>query len=357
MYNHEMYESVGRCLLSVHGGIGRNIMATAVIKNIKQKFPHMEINVLAGFPDIFMKNPNIKRIHNLGHPSYVYEDYVKDKKTLIMNVEPYQHYSYIHRERHFIECWCEMINIPCVDLQPQVTFNLAEQEMAKDYLKKFDRQMILFQHQGGKVPEHKTKKDKLISSAGMYKRNLPEHVVQKVVDGLIDMGYMVGSVGHENQFLPRGAEQIKFPIRAIVALIPYVAGVISIDSFLVHGSACFKDQTPTLAIWGGTDPRVLGYHWHKNMMREACDSPMCHRPNSYLHDVNEAGYMWDCPHNDICMSYDPDEILTAFKEMMKEGKDDGIQREGQDQPCGEKEESSHCEECLGNKEPASVGAN
>jgi hypothetical protein len=35
---------------------------------------------------------------------------------------------------------------------------------------------------------------------------------------------------HQNQFQPKGSELISFPLRATIGLIPYVAGIISIDS-------------------------------------------------------------------------------------------------------------------------------
>jgi ADP-heptose:LPS heptosyltransferase len=359
MYSPEQYQSIGKCFLSVHGGIGRNIMATAVIENMKKAYPALDIYVVAGCPEVFLRSPHVKRVHDLSHPAYLYNDYVLDKKALLLQVEPYQHYSYAHKEKHFTQCWCEMMNIPYVTKEPKIYFNISEQEMAKDYLKKFDRRMVLLQHQGGKIPQKKEKKEKLIAQAGMYKRNLPENVTQKVVDGLIAMGYMVGSVGHENQFLPKGAEPIKFPIRAICALIPYVEAVISIDSFLLHGAACFKDQVPVMALWGGTDPNVLGYEWHTNCVRKVCDTPMCHRPNSYLYDFEETGFMWDCPHNDICMNYEADQILEQFKTMMAKEKKDGEPREQtqeENHACREAKEPCDPEKCPVNQVTAGIGA-
>ena len=58
----------------VTGGIGRNIMATAVVKNLNTEFPEKDIIVVAGCPDVFLKNPNVKRIINIGQPYYFYED-------------------------------------------------------------------------------------------------------------------------------------------------------------------------------------------------------------------------------------------------------------------------------------------
>jgi len=361
-------EEATRIALIVQGGIGRNIQSTAVVKEIKKRYPGKPVSVLCGTPEIYSKNPHVSRIHNLSHPTHFFEDYVRDNQTAILNPEPYQHYDYIYRRKHFIQCWLDMIGIDAGEeiSTPEIYYNQAEIDMAKDYLRKFDRRMVLLQHQGGKVPENKEQKSKLIAKTGMYRRNLPENVAQEVTDALIKKGYMVGSVGHPNQFLPRGAEQINFPIRAICALVPFVEAIITIDSFLVHASACFKDKTPTLAIWGGTNPAVLGYPWHRNISRQVCDTPMCHRPNSYLWDFEETGFLWDCPHNDICMNYTGQEIIQEFEKLM-EGKDGPDTTDSGPKPAGEiKKESHTCPEaggacpCSGapiQEVPASAGAN
>jgi len=341
----EVFKS-SKLLLPVHGGIGRNIMATAVVRAIKKQYPNKELSVIAGCPEVFQKNPRVKRVHNLSRPSFVFEDYFKNSDTMLLSVEPYQHKDYISRKKHFVECWCEMLGVEFDGIQPEMFYNISEQEIAKDYLQKFDRRMILFQHQGGKVPEQANKKSKIIAKSGMYKRNLPENIAQEVTDKLIKLGFMVGSVGHPNQFLPKGAEAIKFQPRAIIALIPFVAGVISIDSFLLHASAISKDETPAIGVWGGTNPLVLGYPWMKNLTRKACDDPMCHRPNSYLWDFEQTGFMWDCPHNDICMNYDSDTIVQSLKETMK-GESNGGRKPKRkstqkNNSCGKKSVSCDC---------------
>jgi len=360
----EILNNVTKLLLVVQGGIGRNFTATAVIRELKRTYPEKDICVLAGCPELFLKNPSVKRVHNLSHPSYVFEDYIKDNRTLILNVEPYQHYGYIYRQKHFAECWCDMLGIECRDIAPEIFFNNSEIEMAKDYLKKFNRRMVLIQHQGGKIPEKPDTKSRLIAQSGMYKRNLPENVTQDLTNALIDMGYMVGSIGHKNQFLPKGAQQISFPIRAITALIPHVEAIITIDSFLLHASACFKNGTPTMALWGGTNPVVLGYPWHTNIVREVCDNPMCHRPNSYLWDFEETGFLWDCPHNDICMNYKADEIIKEFKKITKpieETKNDGTESGKEtctkDKSCGQEDVPCKCEGNAPEEVPAGVRSN
>jgi hypothetical protein len=119
----------------------------------------------------------------------------------------------------------------------------------------------------------------------------------------------------------------------MLALIPHVAEVIAIDSFLQHGVAMFKKRS--LVVWGGTSPDVLGYDQNVNMIRKACTTPMCHRPNSYLWDFDSTGFLWDCPYNDVCMDYTSEDILDQFDKMTggRRGKSRG---QGKGNSCADK---------------------
>lgn len=300
-------------ILKVVGGIGKNIVGTVVVRNLRKMFPDKRLIVLASCPDIFIKNPHVDRVINFAQPYYFYEDYMMESKSVILDVEPYQHYDYVYRNKPVAQCWCEMLGLSCDNIIPEIHFSDTELKMAQIFLNRFDREMILFHHTGGKIPQDKTEKEDIASKAGMYKRSLTRETSQKVVDKLIGKGFMVGCVQHENQFLPSGGEKINFPLRAIMALVPYVAGVICIDSFLQH--ACAGAGKKAIVFWGGTNPKVLGYSENINITRKACDTPMCHRPNSYMFDFEPTGFMWDCPHDDACMDYTAEKVIKEFDKL------------------------------------------
>ncbi|MFC1709710.1 glycosyltransferase family 9 protein [Candidatus Omnitrophota bacterium] len=310
-------------LFVVTGGLGRNIMSTAVVRNLKKAYPDKKLIVACGMPDVFLKNPNVYRTYNLSQPVFLYEDFIRNNKTIVIQVEPYQNYDYVYRKRHFVQVWCEMIGIGCDNIYPEIFFTDTEKKMAELYLHKFDKEMVLLQGEGGKPPPNNSEKERIVARSLMYKRSLPTETMQKITDKIIEKGYMVGSVGTENQFYPSMAEKINFSARAIIALIPYVAGVISIDSFLQHGCAIFKKKATVL--WGGTDPKVLGYEFHDNLVREVCPTPKCHRPNSYLWDFETTGHPWDCPYDDKCMNFSTEKVMKSFNSLT--GGKDGRKKE------------------------------
>jgi len=297
-------------VLIINGGIGRNIMATAIVRNLKKAYPDKKLVVVCGCPEIFLQNPHIYRVYSLSNSVYFYEDFIQHKKSAIVSVEPYQHFDYVYKKKHFVECWCDMIGIPCDNIYPEIFLCDIEKTLAQWHLKTFDRPMVLCQFEGGKVPEGKDNKSRISARNAMYQRSIPEELQVKIVDQINTFGFKTGVVAHENQYVAGCCERISYPIRAIIALLPYVAGVICIDSFLMHGCAMFKKKAVT--IWGGTSPDVLGYDYQTNLRKQACVTPECHRPNSFLFDIEPNGYQWLCPSNMDCLKYSLDEVIEAW---------------------------------------------
>ena len=336
-------EKAENAALLISGGIGKNIAATAVINNFKQAYPQKNLIVMSGFPDIFFRNPNIKRCVALGRDYTFYDDFINHSKTIVLEVEPYRHFDYVYEQKHLIKCWCDMLNVPCITTKPEMFFSKNELRMAQLYTQRFKDPMVLLQHCGGKVPKDKSEQEQIIAESAMYNRNLPHELVDNIVRELIDRKYMVGSIQHENQYCSSQAEKISFPIRAIIALIPYVKYVICIDSFLQHAAAIF--DKPALVLWGGTNPKKLGYQYDSvnHITQKVCDNPMCHRPNSFFMDVLPNGFQWDCPHDAKCMDYNIEKVMTSFDieiEKIKHEREDNAEQNGSTRPestNGEKE--------------------
>ena len=46
-------------IFQIDGGLGKSIMATAMVKVIKNRYKNSNIVVVTAFPDIFLNNPHI----------------------------------------------------------------------------------------------------------------------------------------------------------------------------------------------------------------------------------------------------------------------------------------------------------
>jgi hypothetical protein len=56
----------------------------------------------------------------------------------------------------------------------------------------------------------------------------------------------------------------------------------------------------------------LGYDCHINLRQNECETPECHRPNSFFFDLTTTG-QWECPYGDLCVeNYDQQDILDAL---------------------------------------------
>jgi hypothetical protein len=309
-------EKVRDIVFIVEGGIGKNISGTAVVRALKKAYPDKRIIVIAGCPEVFFYNPNVYRTFNFGNPLYFYDDYV-NKETVILKTEAYLDSGYINKEKHVVESWCDQLEIPCDGVEPDLFFLDSELEMAKYYVEKTQdnakKEFVLLQWIGGKVPKDKSNEELKMNLLTMFKRALPKEEIEKVVEHLKDK-YIFGSVGHENFPPIKNTNTVFFPIRSTIALLPYVKTFIGIDSFLQHAASAKQINKKGIVLWGGTSPKCLGYNTHINITKEVCQTPYCHRPNSYLFDAQPNGSMWSCLQNEKCLKYTADEIIKIFEE-------------------------------------------
>jgi len=324
----ELPDSIDTIIFFCEGGIGKNIASTAVIRAIKKQFPTKKIVVVGGSPEVFIHNPHVKKLFNFGNALHFYSDLIADNPSAyIMKVEPYMHYDYLNKNKHVVECWCEMLGIEPDGVEPDLFFSPNELEAAKLYVDEFTnngkKKFAIIQWVGGKTPgQPNNPKEMKGLLAEMYRRATPQKQMQEVVDFLVkECNCKVGVVQHPNFPKLEGTEVIFFPLRASISLIYYSDYFIGVDSFLQHAASAKQIQKKGLVIWGGTAKTCLGYDMQDNWEIKACPSPACHRPNSYLLDMQINGQMWDCPYGEPCMKRNitevKDRLLKLYPNMIE----------------------------------------
>ena len=303
------------CFIS-EGGLGKVIASTAVVKRLKEEFPDKKFIVVAGYPDVFMYNPNVHKVFNFGNPLYFYDDYITPK-SYVLKLEPYVDNSYWAEGKHLIDVWCEQIGIERKGAMPEMFFLDNEIEAGRLYVEKLTnkntKKFVLFQWVGGINPNEKTDMAYQDALSRMHRRSFPKNVAQKIANKLVARNFVVGCPQTDNFPVLEGTEKINYPIRSVIILLKFSEGFIGIDSFLHHAGACLGAKG--IVAWGGTNPKRLGYDIQTNMQKDACPTPMCHRPDSYMFDSNNVNGMWNCPHNAKCMQFDADEIINAYEAL------------------------------------------
>lgn len=309
----------------VEGGIGKNIEATAVIRAMKKTLGK-EITVLCSFPEIFTTNPNVDKLYHLSNPLHFFKDYLLKKKTRVIRVEPYMDNEYYYDKLHFTKTWCKLAGIEDDGIRPELFLTETEIEEAISILKERKvepNKLVLFQWQGGIVPQANTQDAQNDAKRKMFRRSLPMHTAQEIADKLKEKGYTVWSIQHPNQAQLKGVEvpimgfdaqkrPIPMSIRRIIAILSLCKSFIAIDSFLQHASASVDKKG--VVLWGATDFRNDGYEHNINMeIKEPCSTPHCHRPYNQFFDNN-----FECSAGEKCMRFIADDVVGAFETLTKE---------------------------------------
>ena len=110
----------------VQGGLGKNVAATSLCKDIKDTYPDRKLIMVVSWPEVFLNHPNIDRVYALGQCPHFYDDYVHQKDTMIYRHEPYNQSGHIHRKTHLIHNWCDLLGIQYKEQTPKVIINYAQ---------------------------------------------------------------------------------------------------------------------------------------------------------------------------------------------------------------------------------------
>jgi hypothetical protein len=290
-------------VFSISGGIGKNIMATAVIASIKKQFPKHKIVVVTAYPEVYLNNPKIYRVYKFGNTPYFMENYVHDD-TLVMQSDPYHDDSFIHKKKHLIKSWCEIYGIKCVTKQPEIYLTDSEIDFAKQ---RFTRRKPLFvvQTTGGGA----TSKSLQYSWA----RDLHPSQAQKIVDKMNETHNVI-QIKKPKQPGLKNCESVFAPLRELFALIAISDKRLFIDSFAFHCATAFK--LPSTVCWVGTKPEVYSNKIHTNITPKG-KKKFIHTIDKYMEDSPWAGEkLYECPY-DIENIFSVPKIIASIKKQPK----------------------------------------
>jgi ADP-heptose:LPS heptosyltransferase len=238
-------------IFQVNGGVGKSIMATAVCRAIKKAYPDYDLIVLTGYPEVFVGNPNVYRFYRSGMAPYFYEDFVKGENTIFMCDEPYMSKGYLSKNKHLVEAWCDVLNIPFDGIKPDLFLNPLEINKTRIQSPN-GKPILVFQPFGGGSKEIQYS----------WNRDIPPHQAQALVN-ILSQKYHVVQICRDDQIKLQGAQHIHAPFRDLFGIIANSQARLGIDSFMQHTAAAFNAAT-TVA-WITNTPTVFGYKNNKNV--------------------------------------------------------------------------------------------
>lgn len=295
-------------IFHIEGGIGKNIIATSIVKAIKNKYNDRELIVVSPYPEIFLNNPNIYRCYKMGMCPFFYDDFIKNKNSKIFKHEPYNSESVINKSNSLSHAWKESFGLELEDSGPEIFFNnIEENNIQVLYSKIFQGKPIVAIQINGGMPLEKNNQINF-----NWYRDLPPKQIQKLVNEFADK-YTFIQIKHPNQIGLNNVTPIdSLSIREILLLLSKCDGAICIDSFLQHAMAAFGIKS--LVFWIGNSPKVFGHEMHHNVVTKL-DLDQ-NNIEGYLESYPLITHGYQCPSNynsDTVFSYK--EIKDNFLEI------------------------------------------
>jgi hypothetical protein len=283
----------------ISGGHGKVILATAVAEAIKKHYPDRKIIVVSAYDAPWYFNPHIYRFYTFDQLSnYFYDDFIRDKDTLLFQHDPYHTSDYMRKDTHLIKTWCEMFNIPYNGEKPMLYINPREKEIARDKIKPdLGKPIMLLQTNGGLPSQQYSKKS--------WARDMPLKVAQNVVN-FYSKQYRVIHIRLDEQPALENVEQLTLPHREIYAVFELSKKRIFIDSFAQHIAGAL--DLPSTVCWIVNKPEVFGYDIHNNVFP---NQEMKNEMNKYsfIDQYNITGMIQEFPFENTVNIFDVQDII------------------------------------------------
>lgn len=255
----------------VGGGIGNQVMRTAILPEIKEKYN--EIYVIAPYADVFEVN-NVDGAYPQA-PNSLYEQLIKDNPDVDVVAEnPYNNSDFIKKTIHFNDAVRDLFGLPrkgteaCMAENPIIPVADKHPEVVEDVKKFLDQQrkhkFVLIQNTGGQSPLDPNTQ---IQGPEPLIRNYKwmEELIKKLQDKYKDHVFIQYKLPNEK--LIDGCVSIERPYLWYRVLGEQLAEnkenfAVVIDSSLQHILA--GTGLNTYVVWGETRPEHFGHSCHKN---------------------------------------------------------------------------------------------
>ena len=99
-----------KCLINVEGGLGKNVMLTAILRELKEQKGYDEIYVISPYHDVFKACSVVTDAFQPGFGT-LYQELVLDPNCDVLWKEPYSNQRFIKKQCHLFEAWAEEFGI------------------------------------------------------------------------------------------------------------------------------------------------------------------------------------------------------------------------------------------------------
>jgi hypothetical protein len=286
-------------IFQIDGGLGKSIMATAVLKAIKKQYSKANIIVVSSYPDVFISNPNANRVISHNQMNGIYEKWVLHKEAKVFITDPYQSSDFITETNHLIQVWCEMYGLKYDGEMPELFISKAEKQYFEPFYK-LDKPIFAIQPHGGAINQ---------PLKYSWTRDIPQPIMQDVIN-YFAKDYSVLHIKRDDQIMYENTMACLDNFRSIAIMLTMSEKRLLIDSSAMHIATALK--LPSVVCWIGTTPKLFGYNMHKNIVANAPD-----REPNFNHTHYTKYLLFEdistIPYNDLNNVFDKNLIINELK--------------------------------------------
>ena len=285
-------------IFQIEGGLGKSIMATALVKVIKKRYKNSNLIVVTAYPEVFSNNPNIFEVHHIDQINGLYLSRIKDQKCKIFVADPYRDGDFITEAPiSLFKTWCKIYGLNYNNEQPQIYLTQPEIDYYSPFYKT-DKPILAIQPNGG--PE-------IQNFQYSWTRDIPSITVNQVIEHYKE-SHTIIHIKRPNQLVYDGTLQAHDGFRSIAILLKLADKRILIDSFAQHMAAAL-DLKSTVC-WVSTKPEIFGYNNNNNIKSEPFTkepdlTSAVYNPFQLAQDVSSL------PYNDLSEVFDINKIISS----------------------------------------------
>ena len=290
---------INNVIFTIDGGLGKSIMATAILKVIKKEYKKANIIVITGYPDVFIGNPNVNKVLHQQQAVGLYKNYIQNKNTKVFITDPYSTSDFITESNHLLKIWCDIYGLKYNGELPEIFLSKGEKEYFAPFYK-LDKPIMAIQPNGGAVGQ---------PLKYSWTRDLPASVVNEVVD-YFKNDYAILHIKRDDQLTYENTIGALDNWRSIAIMLTMSVKRLLIDSSSMHVATALN--LPSVVGWIGTNPMVFGYDIHTNIMANEPTKEVNVESNSYTkHLLYED--IATLPYNEFKEIFDTKRIINALK--------------------------------------------
>jgi hypothetical protein len=286
-------------IFQIDGGLGKSIMATAILKAIKKEYQKANIIVITGYPDVFIGNPNVNKVLHYQQAVGLHKNYIQNKNTKVFITDPYSTSDYITESNHLLKIWCELYGLNYNGELPEIFLSKGEKEYFTPFYK-LDKPIMAIQPNGGGEGQ---------PLKYSWTRDLPVLVVNEIVN-YFKNDYAIVHIKRDDQLIYENTISALDNWRSIAIMLTMSSRRLLIDSSSMHVASALN--LPSVVAWIGTNPFVFGYDIHTNIMANEPTKQVNIESNSFtkhllFEDISTL------PYNDFSEIFDTQRIINALK--------------------------------------------